>query len=163
MWLFLFGTAVGVLGGLLGIGGGIALVPGLMYFFGFSQQQAQGTSLAVMIPPIGIFAAYVYYRNGYVQIPVVGWVAAGFIVGALGGAKLIPFVPLPVLRVSFGALLLYTGFLFILNPAASKSAAAMPSAIATILTLILGRILGKKLAEKRKAIPPPSSEIEYHI
>src|SRR5262245_53316831 len=55
--LFLFGGVVGTMSGLLGIGGGVALVPGLMWLFGFTQQEAQGTSLAVLIPPIGIFAA----------------------------------------------------------------------------------------------------------
>ena len=77
-YLLLFGGAVGVAGGLLGLGGGIALVPGLMLLFGFTQQEAQGTSLAVMIPPIGIFAALVYYQHNYIRLPVVGWVAAGF-------------------------------------------------------------------------------------
>ena len=60
LFLALFGVAVGILSGLLGIGGGIVLVPGLMLLFGFSQPEAQGTSLAVLIPPIGLFAAMVY-------------------------------------------------------------------------------------------------------
>ena len=65
--LFLFGTCVGILSGLLGIGGGVVLVPGLILFFGFSQPEAQGTSLAVLIPPIGLFAALVYYKlNGWI-------------------------------------------------------------------------------------------------
>lgn len=62
--LLAFGVCVGILGGLLGIGGGVVLVPGLILLFGFSQQEAQGTSLAVMIPPIGLFAAMVYYQHG---------------------------------------------------------------------------------------------------
>src|SRR5262245_27323466 len=74
--LFLFGVAIGVVSGLLGIGGGILLVPGLMLLFQFSQQEAQGTSLAALIPPIGIFAAIVYYQNGHVRLPVAGAVAA---------------------------------------------------------------------------------------
>jgi uncharacterized membrane protein YfcA len=62
--LFLFGCAVGVMSGLMGIGGGIALVPGLILLFHFTPQQAQGTSVAVLIPPIGIFAEMVYYQHG---------------------------------------------------------------------------------------------------
>ena len=68
--LFLFGVFIGVISGMLGIGGGIILVPGLMLLFGFTQQEAQGTSLAALIPPIGIFAAMVYWQHGFVKIPV---------------------------------------------------------------------------------------------
>ena len=79
--LVLFGVAIGVLSGMLGIGGGVALVPGLILLFGFSQAEAQGTSLAVMIPPVGIFAAMVYYDHGFVRLPVVGftpgWIHGG--------------------------------------------------------------------------------------
>ncbi len=81
--LFLFGVAIGIVSGLLGIGGGVLLVPGLMLLFGFSQSEAQGTNLAVLIPPIGIFAAMIYYQNGYVRLPVVGLIALGFVFGAL--------------------------------------------------------------------------------
>src|SRR3954451_16605605 len=101
-YLFLFGVAVGGASGLLGIGGGIVLVPGLIWLFGFSQPEAQGTSLAVLIPPVGIFAALVYYRHGYVRLPVVGAVAAGFLVGAYLGAKFVPHAPLDGLRLAFG-------------------------------------------------------------
>src|SRR4029079_12703277 len=60
VFLLLFGVAIGMASGLLGIGGGVLLVPGLVMLFGFSQAEAQGTSLSVLIPPIGIFAAMVY-------------------------------------------------------------------------------------------------------
>ena len=102
LFLALFGVVVGILSGLLGIGGGIVLVPGLMLLFGFSQPEAQGTSLAVLIPPIGLFAAMVYYQHGYVRLPVVGWIALGFVVGAFIGAKLVPSIPLSALRIAFG-------------------------------------------------------------
>jgi uncharacterized membrane protein YfcA len=116
LWLGCFGIGVGVLSGLLGIGGGIALVPGLMLLFGFSQAEAQGTSLAVLIPPIGIFAALVYWHNGFVRLPVVGWVAGGFVVGAFIGALLVPHVPQGALRTVFGMLLVYVGFTFLVTP-----------------------------------------------
>ncbi len=77
--LFVFGIVIGLCSGLLGIGGGVLLVPGLVLLFGFSQQEAQGTSLAVLVPPIGLFAAIVYYHHGYLRLPAIGWVAAGFL------------------------------------------------------------------------------------
>lgn len=114
--LLLFGVVVGILSGLLGIGGGIVLVPGLMLLFVLSQPEAQGTSLAVLVPPIGVFAAVVYYQHGYVRLPVVGWIAVGFLLGALIGAKLVPMIPLTVLRIAFGVTLLYEGFTFVMSP-----------------------------------------------
>ena len=60
---------------MVGVGGGIFLVPALHYLFKFSQHEAQGTSIAVLVPPIGIFAALEYYRHGYVRLPVVAWLA----------------------------------------------------------------------------------------
>ena len=97
--LFLFGVAIGICSGLLGIGGGVLLVPGLILLFGFSQQEAQGTSLAVLVPPIGLFAALVYYQHGYLRLSVTGWVAAGFLLGALLGAWWVAHLPATVLRV----------------------------------------------------------------
>ena len=125
LFLFLFGTAVGVMSGLLGIGGGVALVPGLMLLFGFSQQEAQGTSLAVLVPPIGIFAAMVYYQHGFVRAPIVGWIALGFLLGALGGAKLVPVVPVLYLRIGFGLILLYVGFMFVMTPTSARSSSRL--------------------------------------
>jgi uncharacterized membrane protein YfcA len=125
--LLLFGIVVGIMSGLLGIGGGVILVPGLVLLFGFSQPEAQGTSLAVLIPPIGLFAAIVYYQHGFVRVPVVGWVAVGIVVGAVLGAKLVPFVPLIALRLAFGFLLRYLGFVYVLSPVAPRSVDALPA------------------------------------
>lgn len=161
LFLLLFGLAVGVLSGLLGIGGGIALVPGLMFLFRMTQQQAQGTSLAVLIPPIGIFAAIVYWQNGYVRLPVVGWVAGGFVVGAYFGAKLVPYAPDSVLRVGFGLLLLYVGFLFVATPVVSRSAAALPAGVAAVLAAAVGLIVRR--FRGRDAAPPARDDVDYHI
>src|SRR6266404_9198266 len=116
---------------MLGIGGGIILVPGLMVLFGYSQQEAQGTSLAALIPPIGIFAALVYWQHGYVKVPVAASVAGGFMIGARVGALLVGGMPrlglrpLPTswLLLGFGALLLYVGFTFVLAPKSGIAAA----------------------------------------
>jgi uncharacterized membrane protein YfcA len=161
LWLGCFGIGVGVLSGLLGIGGGVALVPGLMLFFGFTQAEAQGTSLAVLIPPIGIFAALVYWQNGFVRLPVVGWVAAGFVVGAFVGALMVPYVPQGALRNLFGALLVYVGFTFLVTPPGSRSAALLPTGLATFWTLIVGRWLRRWTSPP--APLPPGEDVEYHI
>lgn len=161
--LALFGVAVGILSGLLGIGGGIVLVPGLMLLFGLSQPEAQGTSLAVLIPPIGLFAAIVYYQHGYVRLPVVGWVALGFVVGALLGAMLVPFIPLKALRVGFGLLLLYEGFTFVLGSSAVRKEVALPAGLATIGTAMTARFVRRVRERNRPQPPRPDESTEYHI
>ncbi len=160
--LFLFGAAVGVLSGLLGIGGGVALVPGLMLLFGYTQQEAQGTSLAVLVPPIGIFAALVYYQHGFVRGPVVVWVALGFMLGAFAGAKFVPIVPIVTLRVGFGLVLLYVGFMFIMAPDSLRSVAALPAGIATLGAFVLSRVLRRRRPPTPR-MPRPSDEFDYHI
>ena len=161
--LFLFGCAVGVMSGLMGIGGGIALVPGLMILFHFSQQEAQGTSLAVLIPPIGIFAAMVYYQHGYVRLPVAGWIALGFVLGALLGAKLVPRIPTGALQIAFGLVLLYVGFDFAMKPLGLRRASALPAGAAAIVAAIVAQIVRKKRDRTRAALAKPSDELEYHI
>ncbi|QDU28524.1 Sulfite exporter TauE/SafE [Anatilimnocola aggregata] len=160
--LFLFGVGIGVLSGMLGIGGGVVLVPGLILLFGFSQAEAQGTSLAVMIPPIGIFAALVYYQHGFVRLPVVGLIALGFMVGAFFGAKLVPHLPLEFLRVVFGVLLLYLGFAFVLSPRGNAIHVALPAGIATAISCLAAYLLRYP---KRDIKPPqrPSDQQDYHI
>ncbi|MGE3314772.1 MAG: TSUP family transporter [Planctomycetaceae bacterium] len=161
--LLLFGVAVGILSGLLGIGGGIALVPGLMLLFGFSQPEAQGTSLAVLIPPIGLFAALVYYEHGYVRLPVVGWIALGIMLGALIGAKLVPHIPPAALRILFGLLLLYLGFSFVLQPVSAKPTAALPAGLAAMISFLAAIGLRSRRANRRKRPPSPGDDVEYHI
>src|SRR5262245_21034330 len=124
--LLLFGLCVGVMSGMLGIGGGIILVPGLILLFGLSQEQAQGTSLAALSTPIFIFAAMVYYQGGHVRIPVAAAVAGGILIGAVIGAVLVPYVPRAGLRMAFGGLLAYLGFLFLFGPYVPRSMSALP-------------------------------------
>jgi uncharacterized membrane protein YfcA len=159
--LFLFGISVGTFSGLLGLGGGIVLIPGLMLLFGFGQQEAQGTTLAVLVPPIGLAAAIVYYQNGYVRLPVVGWLAAGFLIGAFLGAKLLPYIPPVTLRVAFGILLLYAGFFYVMTPRTIRPAAALPSALGAVAAAVLARWVRRP--PKTIPAPPPGREIEYHI
>ncbi len=109
------GLCAGILAGLLGIGGGILLVPALIYLFGLSQHRAQGTTLALMVPPIGLLAAYTYYRQGFVNIKIAALVCAGFFIGGLLGAKVAVDVPDALLRKFFGVALLIMGIKMILQ------------------------------------------------
>lgn len=106
MWFTLAGFATGVIGGLFGVGGGEIFIPLLVYVFGFSQHQAQGTSLAVLLPPIGLLAAIRYYRAGYVDFRVALLLALGFFFGASIGALLGTRIHAELLRRLFGAFLL---------------------------------------------------------
>lgn len=160
--LLLFGAAIGAVSGLLGIGGGVLLMPGLVLLFGFSQAEAQGTSLAVLIPPIGIFAAMVYYQHGFVRLPVVGLIAAGFMLGAYFGARLVPHVSATHLRLAFGVLLLYLGFVFVWNSNDSRPGVALPAGAAAVLSAVVARFFRLRLPPKRP-LPPPVGDQEYHI
>jgi len=105
----LLGLAAGILSGLVGIGGGILIVPALVILFGFSQQQAQGTTLALLVPPIGILAAWTYYKHGFVDIKVAAFIATGFIVGSLLGARFVTGLPNSTLEKVFGTFLVLIG------------------------------------------------------
>jgi uncharacterized membrane protein YfcA len=104
--LIVIGIITGVMAGMLGIGGAIIMIPALVYFMGFSQQMAQGTSLAVMLPPIGILAAYNYYKAGHVDIKFAVILAITFLIGSYFGSKWALTIPQPVLKKIFGILLL---------------------------------------------------------
>jgi uncharacterized membrane protein YfcA len=103
------GIVAGLTSGLIGIGGGIIIVPVLVLFFGFSQQLAQGTTLALMVPPLGAFAAWTYYRQGYVDIKTAVLICFGFLVGSVLGADLALRLPTEVLTRIFGAILVAVG------------------------------------------------------
>lgn len=100
------GLAAGVLSGLVGVGGGIIVVPALVFLFGFTQHQAQGTTLAMMVPPIGILAAWAYYSQGYVDIKAAALLCAGFLIGGYLGGKAAVSLSTPALTKVFGAVLL---------------------------------------------------------
>jgi uncharacterized membrane protein YfcA len=104
--LIVIGIITGVMAGMLGIGGAIIMIPALVFFMGFSQQMAQGTSLAVMLPPVGILAAYNYYKAGQVNIKFAIILAVCFLVGSYFGSKLALNIPQPALKKIFGVLLL---------------------------------------------------------
>ena len=105
----LLGLAAGILSGLVGIGGGILIVPALVFLFGFSQQQAQGTTLALLVPPIGILAAWIYYQHGFVNLQAGLFIAVGFIAGSFYGARFVTRIPNPTLEKIFGVFLVMVG------------------------------------------------------
>lgn len=104
--LLAIGLITGTLAGMLGIGGAIVMIPALVFLMGFSQHSAQGTSLAVMLPPIGILAAYNYYKAGHVNLKFALILAAAFIIGSYFGSKIALNVPQQILKKIFGVLLL---------------------------------------------------------
>ncbi|MGE5432942.1 MAG: TSUP family transporter [Syntrophomonadaceae bacterium] len=111
----LLGLTAGVLSGLVGIGGGILIVPSLVLLFGMTQHQAQGTSLAVLIPPVGILAAMTYYKQGMIDLRVAGLICAGFVVGALFGAKISISLSDAVMKKVFGAVLFLISLKMLFN------------------------------------------------
>ena len=104
--LIVLGVTAGILSGLIGIGGGIIIIPALIFIFGFSQHQAQGTTLALLVPPIGILAAWTYYKQGYVDLHAALFICIGFLFGSLLGAKIATNISSIVLEKIFGVTLL---------------------------------------------------------
>lgn len=111
--LIILGIVAGILSGLIGIGGGTIVIPFLIYVLGFSQHLAQGTTLALMVPPIGLLAAWKYYQNGFVDLKVAGLICLGFFAGGLLGAQFAPSLPGYVLKKIFGVFLLYVSIMMI--------------------------------------------------
>ena len=110
----ILGVVTGILSGMLGIGGGIVLIPALVFMFGLTQLQAQGTTLALMIPPIGLLAAIRYYQSGNVKLSMAGFICLGFFVGGLLGANLVQNLPEPLIRKTFALFLLFVSLRMLL-------------------------------------------------
>jgi uncharacterized protein len=109
------GLIAGMFGGLLGIGGGSILIPALVYLLGFTQHQAQGTTLAIMIPPIGLLAAWRYWQSGNVKIGITSLICLGFFIGGWFGAMLANSLPELYLKKGFGIFLLVVAIKMILG------------------------------------------------
>ena len=105
--LVLIGILAGVLSGLVGVGGGVVMVPLLVLFLGFNQHQAQGTSLAVLVVPVTAVAVYTYHKEGYIDWRYVGIIAAFFVVGGYFGSKIAVSVDQKMLKKIFGIILLF--------------------------------------------------------
>lgn len=107
VWAYiLLGVVAGIISGLVGIGGGIVIVPALVLVFGMSQLQAQGTTLALLVAPVGLLAAWTYYSQGLVDLKVAAMIIIGFVVGGFFGGKIAVGLPNAVLQKIFGTVLL---------------------------------------------------------
>lgn len=104
--LLCIGLMAGILSGMVGVGGGIIIVPALIYFMSMNQQQAQGTSLAVLLLPVGILAVYNYYKAGFVDIRSTLIIASTFVVGGFIGSKIAIAIDQNTLKKVFGIFML---------------------------------------------------------
>src|SRR5256885_12003269 len=107
--LTVIGLAAGILSGMVGVGGGIIVVPALVFALGFTQHQAQGTSLGLLLLPIGILAVINYYKQGYIDIRVVVIMSLAFILGAYLGSKFALSLPEEKVKKVFAIILFYAG------------------------------------------------------
>ena len=86
--LISIGLFAGILSGLIGVGGGVVIVPALVFLFGYSQHRAEGTTLALLIPPIGILAVLPYFKEGHVDVRAAAFICVGFLFGGLIGGRM---------------------------------------------------------------------------
>jgi uncharacterized protein len=105
MILVIIGLVAGFLGGMIGLGGAIILIPAMVLFLAMDQRMAQGTTIAIMLPPIGLFAAFNYYKAGYVNVRYALVIAAVFMLGGYLGSRLALNVPVGVLKRIFAVVL----------------------------------------------------------
>ncbi|MBY0514124.1 MAG: sulfite exporter TauE/SafE family protein [Gemmataceae bacterium] len=152
--LLLLGLVVGVLSAMLGIGGGIVLVPALVLVFGLTQAEAQGTSLAT-IPFGAVVAALLYNQSAPLRLNVVVVLAAGIVAGAYLGARAAPLVNEAALRLAFGGLLLYLGLLFVFDLQPSNPAGLMLIPVTAAMAWVRRR--------RRPPTEPPAGPHEYYI
>ena len=113
--LIIIGIITGVAAGMFGIGGAIIMIPALVFIMGLTQHQAQGTSLAVMLPPIGIIAAYNYYKAGEVNIKFALILAGAFLIGSFFGSRMALNIPQHILKKIFALLLLAVSMKMLLS------------------------------------------------
>ncbi len=113
--LILVGLAAGLLGGTLGVGGGIIVIPALVFLFGFSQHTAQGTTLAFMLPPVTFLATWNYWKHGQVKWQYALILSLTFLIGAYVGSNFVMEIPDKVLKKVIGILLLFVAIKMIFS------------------------------------------------
>jgi uncharacterized membrane protein YfcA len=113
--LIAIGLMTGVFGGIFGVGGAIIMIPALVFFLSVDQHTAQGTSLAVMLPPIGLFAAYNYYKAGQVNIWYAVIIAVTFMIGGYFGSMIALKLPENLMKKIFGIFLILTALKLIFS------------------------------------------------
>src|ERR1035437_6617534 len=105
----IIGIAAGTLSGLFGIGGGIIIIPGLMFLRGFPQLKAQGTSLIAMLPPVGILAFMEYYKKGNTDLVAGVIICIAMLISAKFGAQLANIIPMNIMKRAFGIFIILVG------------------------------------------------------
>ena len=109
------GLLAGILSGMFGIGGGIIIVPALIYLCGFDQLKAQGTSLAIMLPPVGVLAFIEYYKRGQVNIKAGILICIFLVIGSVFGAKIANNIPISIIKKGFAILMIAISIKMILS------------------------------------------------
>jgi uncharacterized membrane protein YfcA len=151
------GLVIGSVSGVMGIGGGVLLVPALIWLCRFDPHKAAGTSLAILIPPIGLPAAWRAFNANQVDVPAALWIAGAFTVGAYVSRGVVMYIPELAFRLAFGLVMIYVAVRFML--ASSSEAANAAAGLTAALFAWLG-FLGLKLLGQRY-IPPP--DLSQHI
>ncbi|MFY8091300.1 MAG: TSUP family transporter [Chitinophagaceae bacterium] len=123
--LLIIGFCSGMLSGLVGVGGGIIIVPCLVFFMALTQKQAQGTSLAVLTLPVVFFGMWQYYKNGHIDFRVVGLIAIGFLVGGFFGGKIANKISDDLLKKIFAVILLLIGIKILFFDSKKKKTASI--------------------------------------
>ena len=149
MIYIVIGFTIGSASGAMGIGGGVLLVPALVWLCGFTPARAAGTSLAVLVPPIGLPAAYRYYAEGRMDLAAALWIASAFVLGAYLGAAVVDRLPEEILRLAFGAVMIYVALRFMLDSSseATKAAGGFTAFLLAWLVFLVLRALGRKHLE----------------
>lgn len=161
----LLGLATGILSGALGIGGGILLIPALMWLgWVDDQRKASGITLAVLAVPVVLPAVWNYYQKGWLgshEFTIAGWIAGGFLFGAFAGGVIAGFIPVPTLRLLFGLALIFVAVRFLMG-SSPEVAAALTGLMAVTLAWLAWyglRLLGRKHIKK----PNLGEEINHHF
>ncbi|MCK5824940.1 MAG: sulfite exporter TauE/SafE family protein [Ichthyobacteriaceae bacterium] len=115
IWLIFIGIIAGLVSGLVGVGGGIIIVPMLVFVMGLSQLEAQGTSIATMIPPIGLAAAIGYYHEGYINWKYAAVISLTFLIGSYFGSKVALSIDPKYLKKGFGVLMIVIAIKMIMS------------------------------------------------
>lgn len=119
--IILVGVAAGMLSGLVGVGGGLIIVPALVYILAFSQKTAQGTSLALIMLPVGIFGVLQYYKQGHVDFKIVGLLAIGFLAGSFFGSRIALSISQESLKKVFAVLMIFIAIKMLFLDKSKKS------------------------------------------
>ncbi len=159
--LILLGVLVGCASALMGVGGGIFVIPSLMFIFGFSQLKANGTSLAMMLPPIGIFAVLSYSRAGNIDWKAAMLLATGFALGAYLGSRVLNrgLINPQTLRTGFAVVLVFCAYRILPRSADGKTLSLHAAfwMLAAACLMLVGRLRGKTTPNAVSTPPPPQA------